>query len=66
MHRDYTYRGITITVTVNTVPGKRFRWSFETSNGLSGKSDMPTSFGVEDAFRQAKEEAERAIDRERE
>ena len=63
MRRDYNHRGIGFAVTVNVVPARRFRWSFEAVNGVAGKSEYPVGFGLEYAFARGKEAAEEAIDR---
>ena len=65
MRRTYSYRDVFFDVDVNVLPDQRFRWSFETDNGLIGKSEAPAGSDLEEAFAHGKEEAERAIARER-
>jgi hypothetical protein len=60
MERTTSYRGIDIVVHVNTMPGRRMRWRYETSSGQAG--DGATTFGVEAAFKSGVDAAQLAID----
>lgn len=61
MRREYEHRGIKFYCIVNTMPGRRFRWSWETESGLKGSSEVLTT-GVELAFTWASRAAIEAID----
>lgn len=50
---------ITFVVRVNALPGRRMRWSFTTSNGLTGEG--VTGFGIEAAFAAGERAAHEAI-----
>ncbi len=57
--RPGNYQSIDYVVRVNTLPGRRMRWSFETSNGLKGEGD--TRYGIEAAFSAGARAAHEAI-----
>ena len=61
MKRAATYRGIDVVVEVTALRGRQMRWSFATTNNLTG--DGVTTFGVEAAFRNGMDAAHVAIDK---
>ena len=60
LERTGKHRKVTWTVVVNTMPGRRMRWTFTTSTGLTGTGT--TTYGIETAHKDGQNAAEEAID----